>query len=82
MTGLKADVGFLLYVGPPFFFGWQGTGVIAPIMWWGLLALLAVASEYRPSPDYNELRSRSIAFAIAFVAFVSIYYAARWLSPN
>ena len=72
----------LLYVGPPFFFGWQGLGVIAPIIWWSVLAVLAVFQEYRPAPNYNELKLRPIAFGIALVAFVSIYYAARWLSPN
>jgi hypothetical protein len=72
----------LLYLGPPFYFGWQGTGVIAPILWWVVLAVLAVCSEYRPGPNYNELKSRPIAFCIALVAFVSIYYVARWPSPS
>jgi hypothetical protein len=47
-----------------------------------MLAVGALFSEYRPSPDYNELKSRPIAFAIALVAFVVIYYAARWLSGD
>ena len=79
---LKSDLATLIYVGPPFYCGWRGTGVIAPIVWWVVVALLAVCSEYRPSPDYDELRSRPIAFGIALVAFVSIYYVARWISPN
>jgi hypothetical protein len=79
---LKADVAFLLYLGPPFIFGWYGTRVIAPILWWAVLAMLALFSEYRPDPHYNELRSRPIAFGIALVAFLSIYFAARWLSPH
>jgi len=72
----------LLYLGPPFAFGWFGTGVSAPIIWWAVLALLSLGSEYRPSPDYNELKMRPIAFVIALVAFVSIYYAARWLAAG
>ena len=71
---------YLLYLGPPFFFGWQGMGVIAPILWWVVLAVLAVFSEYRPEPGYQELKSKTIAFAIALVAFVAIYYVARWLA--
>jgi len=79
---LKRDFAVLLYFGPPFYWGWRGTGVIAPILWWVVLAVLAVFSEYRPGLDYDELKSRSIAFGIASVAFVSIYFVARWLSPN
>src|SRR5262245_6241910 len=79
---VKADVAILLYLGPPFFFGWRGTGVIAPMLWWVVLAMLALFSEYRPDPQYNELRSRPIAFGIALVAFLSIYFVARWLSPH
>ena len=75
-------VAMLLYIAPPFAFGWFGAGVAAPIIWWAVLALLSFTTEYRPSPGYNELRSRSIAFAIALVAFVSIYYAARWLATG
>ncbi len=52
------------------------------MLWWVVLAMLALASEYRPSPDYDELKSRPIAFGIALVAFVAIYYVARWLAPN
>ena len=78
----KADVAALLYLGPPFYCGWQGTGVIVPILWWGVLAMFALFSEYRSGPDYDELRSRPIAFGIALVAFVSVYYIARWLSPG
>jgi hypothetical protein len=79
---LIPDVSLLLYAGPPFLFGWLGFGVIVPIVWWAVLALGALFSEYRPSPDYNELKSRPIAFAIALVAFVAIYYVARWLAAN
>jgi hypothetical protein len=79
---LKSDFGILIYFGVPFCCGWQGTGVIVPIMWWGVLAICALFSEYRPSPDYNELKSRPIAFGIALVAFIAIYYVAHWLSPN
>jgi hypothetical protein len=79
---LKDNFATLMYFGPPFYFGWRGMGVIAPIIWWVILALLAVTSEYRPSPEYNELKSRSIAFGIAFVAFLLTYFVARWLSPN
>jgi hypothetical protein len=79
---LKSDIGLLLYLGPPFFFGWQGMGIMAPIAWWLVLAMLAVASEYRPGPNYNELRSRSIAFGVALVAFLSIYFVARLLSSD
>ena len=81
-TKLKEEVDILLYFGPPFYFGWRGTGVIAPILWWGVLAMFAVFSEYRPDPYYDELKSRPIAFGVALVAFVAIYFAARWLSPN
>lgn len=70
----------LLYLAPPFAFGWFGTGVAAPIVWWAALALMAVATEYRPSPDYDELTSRPIAFGVALVAFVLVYYVARWLA--
>lgn len=73
---------FLLYFGPPFFFGWQGMGVIAPVLWWVALVMLAVFTEYRPAPDYNEPKSRAIAFGIALVAFVAIYYVARWLAAG
>ena len=79
---MKPDLAMLLYLGPPLYFGWQGTGVVAPILWWVVLAVFAVSSEYRPGPNYNELKSRPIAFGIALVAFVSIYYVARWLSPT
>ncbi len=81
-VSLKTDIGFLIYAGPPFFCGWLGTGLIGPMLWWVVLAMLALASEYRPSPDYDELKSRPIAFGIALVAFVAIYYVARWLAPN
>jgi hypothetical protein len=81
-SGLAGEFSFLIYVGPPFYCGWRGTGVIVPIVWWLVLAGLALFSEYRPHPHYNELKSRSIAFAIALVAFVSLHYIARWLSPN
>ena len=82
VTKLKEDFAILLYFGPPFYCGWRGTGVIGPTLWWGVLAMFAVFSEYRPDPDYDELKSRPIAFCIALVAFVAIYYVARWLSPN
>lgn len=72
----------LLYLGPPFAFGWFGVGVAAPVVWWATLALLALATEYRPTPDYDELRSRPIAFGVALIVFVSIYYVARWLAPG
>jgi len=78
----KPDLSILLYAGPPFFFGWQGMSVVAPIVWWAILAALALFSEYRPNPNYDELKSRPIGFGIALVAFVSIYFVARWLSPN
>lgn len=70
----------LLFLGPPVFFGWQGFSVAAPILWWAFLALLAVFNEYRPNPAYNELKSRSMAFAGALVAFVAVYYVARGLA--
>ncbi|NWG24635.1 MAG: hypothetical protein HXY30_09550 [Pseudorhodoplanes sp.] len=79
---LKPDASLLLYAGPPFLFGWLGTGVIVPVLWWAALALGALFSEHRPSPDYDELKYRPIAFAIALIAFVAIYYVARWVSPN
>ena len=78
----RLDLATLLYFGPPFYCGWQGTGVIVPIAWWGILALFALFSEYRPGPDYDEPKSRPIAFGIALVGFVLIYYVARWLSPH
>jgi hypothetical protein len=79
---LKEDFAILLYFGPPSYCGWRGTGVIGPILWWGILAVFAVSSEYRPGPNHDELKSRPIAFGIALVAFVAIYFVARWLSPN
>jgi hypothetical protein len=79
---VKSDFAILIYFGVPFYCGWQGTGVVVPIIWWAVLAMCALFSEYWPSPDYNELKSRPIAFAIALVAFVAIYFVARWLSPN
>jgi hypothetical protein len=81
-TKLKENFDILLYFGPPFYFGWRGTGIIAPILWWGVLAVFALSSEYRPDPNYDELKSRPIAFCIGLVAFVAIYFVARWLSPN
>ena len=81
-AALKPDLSILLYAGPPFFFGWQGLSVTAPIVWWVILAALALFSEYRPDPGYDELKSRPVAFGIALVVFVAIYYVARWLSPN
>lgn len=72
----------LLYLAPPFLLGWFGAGIVTPVVWWVVLAAFAVFSEYRPDPHYNELKSRPIAFGIALVAFVAIYYAARWLAPG
>lgn len=81
-ASLKADLSSVLYVGPPFLFGWLGTGVLVPILWWLCLAAGALFWEYRPDPHYNELKWRPIAFAVALVAFLAIYFFARWLSPN
>jgi hypothetical protein len=81
-ANLRSDLSFLLYVGPPFYCGWLGTGVIVPIVWWGVLGMLAVCTEYRPGPNHNELKTKSIAFSITLVVFVSLYYLGRWLAPT
>jgi hypothetical protein len=79
-AGFRPDLDLLLYAGPPFLFGWWGLSVVAPLLWWSVLAVGALFSEYRPGPDHDELKQRPVAFAIALVAFVAIHYAARWLS--
>lgn len=71
---------YLVYFGPPFLSGWLGAGVIAPIAWWVFLAAMAIFTEYRPHPGYNELKSQPVAFAIALPTFVATYYVARWLA--
>jgi hypothetical protein len=81
-AALTPDLSFVLYAGPPFLFGWFGTGVLVPVLWWLCLAVGALFSEYRPDPHYNELKSRPIAFAVALIAFLAIYGVARWLAPN
>ena len=71
----------LFIFGPPFYFGYVGGGVFAPIGWSAGITMLAAGTGWR-ARGRGILASASIGMCFAAVANVPIYFFGHWLADS
>jgi hypothetical protein len=75
-------IAFVLFVlfsfGPPFYSGFVGGEVLAPLGWSAGMAIFAIATGWR-APGRGTLASALIGLCFATAVCVPIYFVGRWL---
>lgn len=66
----------LLNFGPPFYWGFVGAGILAPLLWSVGMAMFAIGTDWR-APGRGVLGSALLGLCFATLANVSIYFIGR-----
>ena len=66
----------LLNFGPPFYWGFVGAGILAPLLWSVGMATFAIGTDWR-APGRGILGSAFVGMCFAIVANVPIYFIGR-----
>lgn len=65
--------------GIPFYFGFKGLNVVAPIIWAIFACGFAVGTGWR-HPNSGLIKSALVGLAFGLLVFVPLYYLGRWFS--